>query len=239
MSDFNERFYTKDNLKFVSVTTLTGLKSKPALYNFYGKHGTTKARQISEIAKKDGTRVHTWIEHYKDKAPEEELKKGTNEARQAYKNYKAFLKAYKPEMLLEEHTVFYSDVDDSGVEIRYAGTFDGLYLIKGKVVLLDWKTSGGIYEDYRLQAEAYYRALVNEPSYKEIIENNPNLEPVNDLWIIRFDKKEDVDYTLDDETLKKKGIILKIKPDLVRFKAFIGLYYNWLEKEQFKTKKEG
>ena len=74
--------------------------------------------------------------------------------------FKAFCEAVKPEKVLVEHSVASS---------AYAGTVDfvGTILIretpkaepKRVRVLLDWKSGGGIYDDYKLQTAAYFEAL--------------------------------------------------------------------------------
>lgn len=74
--------------------------------------------------------------------------------------FKAFCDAVKPEKVLVEHSVATS---------AYAGTVDfvGTMLIretpkaepKRVKVLLDWKSGGGIYDDYKLQTAAYFEAL--------------------------------------------------------------------------------
>jgi len=42
---------------------------------------------------------------------------------------------------------------------RFGGTFDALALVAGKAVLLDWKTSNGVYGDYIAQVAAYRQLL--------------------------------------------------------------------------------
>jgi hypothetical protein len=46
-------------------------------------------------------------------------------------------------------------------KFRYGGTFDALARINGKLMLLDWKTSSGVYGDYIAQV-ASYRQLLRE-----------------------------------------------------------------------------
>lgn len=74
--------------------------------------------------------------------------------------FKAFCEACKPEQIAVEKTVATNE---------YAGTIDfvGTMLIKETPkaepkrikVLLDWKSGGGIYDDYKLQTAAYFEAL--------------------------------------------------------------------------------
>lgn len=45
---------------------------------------------------------------------------------------------------------------------RYSGRFDGLCRVNGTLALIDWKTSQGIYPEYRLQTAAYLKAYEEE-----------------------------------------------------------------------------
>ena len=59
----------------------------------------------------------------------------------------------------------------------YAGTCDLLAVIKGRLGVLDFKTTGGVYPEMILQTAAYQCALEEELG-----------EPVNDRWLVRLDK---------------------------------------------------
>ena len=63
---------------------------------------------------------------------------------------------------------------------RYAGTMDAVAYRDGQHVVLDWKTSSGLYPEAALQVAAYSRA------YEEMYDR-----PVNEAWVIRFAKKPD------------------------------------------------
>ena len=85
--------------------------------------------------------------------------------------------------LISHETAIYSDTH------RFAGTLDfvgGLILRKGQkisinekvetikedkkiTVLLDWKTSSGIWDDYKLQVAAYAACLLKKPMYTGIV----------------------------------------------------------------------
>ncbi len=59
-----------------------------------------------------------------------------------------FVKAFQPEFLMNEETVF-SD------EHRYAGSFDWIANIGGETVIGDWKTTKNTYPEVALQLSAY------------------------------------------------------------------------------------
>jgi len=56
--------------------------------------------------------------------------------------------------LLEQHLWL-----DLSKDYRYAGTVDFVGYVDGKLMILDWKTSKAIYDDYWLQLAAYIVAL--------------------------------------------------------------------------------
>lgn len=49
---------------------------------------------------------------------------------------------------------------------HYAGTVDWLGEFRGRRVLLDWKTSSGIYPSHLAQVVAYKRALLSDPRFE-------------------------------------------------------------------------
>lgn len=205
------RFYTVNNKQYPSVTTITSLLTKPALYGFYAKHGWDQAQKLSLIARKEGQKVHNLIhQFYENTQRGIETKIESLHTPKSFINFIRFYEELKPEFT-ECELIVHSKKN------KYAGTLDAILKLDNKLVLVDWKTSGGIYEDYELQLEAYYRALV---------EMN-NLLPLEEMWIIRLDKEKDMDYNKD---------VMKLKPDNVRFKAFLGLLsvFNWLENKKEK-----
>ena len=57
----------------------------------------------------------------------------------------------------------------------YAGTIDAVAIKGDELVIVDWKTSNGLYAEHMLQVAAYARALKNATGM-----------PVNEAWIVRF-----------------------------------------------------
>lgn len=66
--------------------------------------------------------------------------------------FKKFVELHKPK-LVESEGMIYSH------KHKYAGTYDGVFEFGGHTWLLDWKTSNGIYPEYRIQLTAYKEAL--------------------------------------------------------------------------------
>lgn len=91
---------------------------------------------------------------------------------------------YKPQVLIHEHTVW-------SPQYKYAGTLDFLGTILIPVddklfpqeirgtrilILLDWKTSGGIWDEYELQIAAYGRAVL------ETLRHRLPLQQYTEFW---------------------------------------------------------
>lgn len=137
------------------VTSICQIKSKPALYRFYGNaESFAAANKKKAKAAEEGTIVHELIESFITKktviVPPENI---------------GIKKAF--EDFLQEHSFFsYKDWIERRVKhphYRYAGTLDLLGEIDGHFALIDIKTSARVYEDYRLQTSAYVYALNEEP----------------------------------------------------------------------------
>jgi len=169
IEDFKEKCgYVIDGQWYPRVTKIVEIKSKPALYWFYGEAASyNAARQITEKSAEEGTLIHEITEKFLV-GENPEIPAEINPAIAAFLNF------------LEEKNI---QVDKEFVEKRifhpehrYAGTIDTLALIDGKFGVLDIKTSQAIYRDYNLQTSAYIEALLSEL---------PSLET---RWILRIDQ---------------------------------------------------
>jgi hypothetical protein len=195
-----------------SVTSITACAMKEGLLYFYGKYGTQEAKRIGEEAAAIGDDTHTYInKFFTGKAGATlEIRSRLHLMRNPVNNFLLFNKRFKPKPILIEKEVV-------NKEDGYAGTLDGVMkLSRNRLVLLDWKVAGSIYDEYILQIEAYYRALTSMQK-RGIIKIEGEIK---DLWIVRFAKDGGMDFDKD---------ILKLKPNDKRYQAFLGLkdYFNW------------
>ena len=169
VEDFKEQSgYTIDGVWFPRVTKIVSIKSKPALYYYYGEAKSYKAAQEStEQSAKEGTMIHEAVEGLL-------LNKNPEIPEQVAPAIASFLEFFNKNNIqvsaenVEKRIVNYDH--------RYAGTIDALAVIGGKFGVLDIKTSQAIYRDYNLQTSAYMDALKNQ--YPELATR----------WILKIDQ---------------------------------------------------
>ena len=168
-NDFKEKAgYTIDGVWYPRVTKIVTIKSKPALYFYYGEAASYRAAQEqTEQSAKEGTMIHEAVEGLLlNKNPEIPAAIAP-----AVKSFQEFFEKNNIQVtpeLVERRIVNYDH--------RYAGTVDAVALIGGKLGVLDIKTSQAIYRDYCLQTSAYMDALKG---------HFPNLAT---RWILRIDQ---------------------------------------------------
>lgn len=166
----------------------------------------------SDKGKDVGTEVHDAIEKYLatgevTEFPLEILSTGArvkSAAQKAFESFQKWFESVKPKVLATEQIVY-------SREHGYAGTFDALLEIDGKIVLCDVKTSNasrtsptGIYPEYFLQLGAYSKAYHEEKTRwfgEETYEEEPGIvvhkkatsfrldNPVSDLMVINASKQ--------------------------------------------------
>lgn len=169
VEEFKEKSgYIIDGRWYPRVTKIVEIKSKPALYRFYGEaESYNAAKAITENSAKEGTLIHEVVE----KLMIGEKTEIPAEIAPAVQGFKEFMETHNIHVDKEfvEKRIFHP-------HHRYAGTIDTLALIDGKFGVLDIKTSQSIYRDYNLQTSAYIEALLSEL---------PTLET---RWILRIDQ---------------------------------------------------
>jgi len=214
----NRYVVLEDGHSPVGVTTVLAGLAKPglALWPMYEAidwlkknpddfEGAEKAYLIkSDKGKSVGTDVHAALENYLNG-------RGVIMSDDIFKPYMAFNSWFAdndPKVLATEQIIYSKKYD-------YAGTYDVLLDLDGKVVLCDIKTTNasrsaplGIYPEYLLQLGAYSLAHHEE---------NP-LEKVDDLMVIRVGK----DGVLNTLTASQLGFKVSFLEDT--FKQLIELY---------------
>jgi|SRR3989344_3098354 len=181
--------YEIDGTWYPRVTKIVDIKSKPALYVFYGTVGYNEGKEISRRSAEEGTAVHEAIEKIMMGEKPGDIPLSIAPSVRACIE---FLKTTNIEVNPDhvERRIM-------NPEHRYAGTIDTLAKINGRFGVLDIKTSESVYRDYNIQTSAYMDALTRE---------------FNDLttrWILRIDQNQTCKRC--GATLRSKGGREKIK----------------------------
>ena len=169
LEEFKEQCgYTIDDAWYPRVTKIVTIKSKPALYYYYGEAKSYKAAQeATERSAEEGTLIHEAVEGLilgKNPAITEEIAPAVKSFLEFYEKNHIQVTAENVERRIVSH------------DHRYAGTVDAIARIGGKLGVLDIKTSQAIYRDYCLQTSAYMDALKNQ------------FEDLETRWILRIDQ---------------------------------------------------
>ncbi len=180
-------YFLKDGTKVPGTTTIcSAYKDSGGLIHWawnQGKQGLDY-RETRDKAGDIGTAAHAMVEaHIRGRALPSPI---SAEAERAFQGYLRWERENKIQILEQE-------IQLVSEEFRYGGTLDAVGVIDGKYVLLDWKTSKGIYKNYILQLAAY-KNLWDENCFGR--------EITGGAWLVRFSKSDSVcePYPFEDLT---------------------------------------
>lgn len=202
-------YFTESGEKVPGTTTVIGnFKDGTPLYHYYYKRGRAGLAMYehSEAAAEIGTVAHAMVEmdaqgkdpiaiatHLKTALPDLEMQSKAMSAFNAYlswkKNFGVQIIEQEIQLVSEKH--------------RYGGTIDAIGIVGNQLVLLDWKTSSGIYEDYLVQLAAY--AMLWE-------ENRPQAPITGGFHLLRFSKEHgdfEHRYFAELETAKRQFLLFR------------------------------
>jgi hypothetical protein len=175
------KWWSGKPVRLCGVTTIGGrFKDASALIvwaNRIGLEGVEYGRTLEEAADA-GTLAHEMLQHDIRGLPEIDLSKHPKEvADKATSSYLAYLEWKSQTKLKPVKT----ELELISKRWLYGGTIDAVQ-VDGKLALMDWKTSGGIYEDMLIQVGGGYSLLWKE--------NFPTEPITGGYHIIRFSKVE-------------------------------------------------
>jgi len=182
--DDGKRFYvTPEGNKYPSVTTMISHFNKDAIMEWRRRVGSEEANKISRQATNRGTKLHTIVEKY---LANEDMEIQNPLQLELFKNLIPYLNNIDNIHLQEKY--LYSD------HLRLAGTVDCIAEYKGKLNVIDFKTSSKPkreewIEDYFIQTTAY--AIMFEERYKIPIPRITILIAVENDYPQIFHKKRD------------------------------------------------
>jgi PD-(D/E)XK nuclease superfamily protein len=162
-----------------------------------------------------GTEAHALVEDFL-KGRQPSLAKASQEAKNAYQAFVKWFEQVKPEVINVEEVIY-------SQEFKFAGTYDCMLKIDGKVYLCDLKTTNssrkapnGVYAEYFIQLGAYALAHDEQREFEEA-NGGTELLPIDGLMVISAKKngkldivtESDVSLTLDDcKTMFKRVVNL-------------------------------
>lgn len=174
ISFLDRRYYrVAENLYFPSVTTVLSYMPKNKFFDNWLKDVGHNADIILERASKEGTQVHNAAE---DLVAGKEISWLDGEGNTKYSltvwsmilKFADFWKTYKPNLVKSEGLI-YSNTH------QYAGRYDMIAELDGKLWLLDIKTSNSLHRSYDLQLAAYIKAI------KEV--HDIEIEKAGIIWL--------------------------------------------------------
>lgn len=107
--------------------------------------------QAKEAAADKGTRAHGWIEQF-IKGEAFHLDNVEEDIRPAVKAFFDWFQGSGFQLVMGDTRV-------ASLKDKFGGSLDALGWKDGRYILLDWKTSNGIYDEYALQVAAYAQAF--------------------------------------------------------------------------------
>lgn len=138
------------------TTIISRFKDSGALMQWAFKQGQDGAASLYEERDRSadiGRIVHEYIEKHING---EEVVIDNLQAAPAFRNYLEWEKQTKIEFLSK-----FQEIQLVCPKYRFGGTPDAIGVISGRPVLIDWKTSNGIYADYLIQCAAYIHLVNN------------------------------------------------------------------------------
>jgi genome maintenance exonuclease 1 len=190
-SEDGTRVYeTPTGKKYPSVTTVTGLLKKKAILEWRKKVGEEEANRISSTAARRGTRLHTLCEKHL-----------LNENVRVNMFDMEMWNSVKPH-LSDIDNIYALESSLYSNHLEVAGTVDCIAEYKGKLSVIDFKTSRRVktrddIHDYFIQCSAYavaFEEMTGNPVSRLVVimgvdnENTLVFQERRDDWVLEFKK---------------------------------------------------
>jgi genome maintenance exonuclease 1 len=190
-SEDGTRVYeTPTGKKYPSVTTVTGLLKKRAILEWRKKVGEEEANRISSTAARRGTRLHTLCEKHL-----------LNENVPVNMFDQEMWNSVKPH-LSDINNIYALESSLYSNHLEVAGTVDCIAEYKGKLSVIDFKTSRRVktrddIHDYFIQCSAYavaFEEMTGNPVSRLVVimgvdnENTLIFQERRDNWVSEFKK---------------------------------------------------
>lgn len=198
-------------VRFPGVTGFLGIISKPALVP-WAKREALALVESALVKRLDGKRCaqvvlnKSWIDNVltdAKKRPDQLKDEAADLGTRAHAFIDKIIHGCEPDAIPPEIEAPVKAFKDwwkgSGIELvlgdtkvasrthGYGGSLDALGRRDGKFIILDWKTSSGVYAEYALQVAAYAQAFTETFGL-----------PCRDAIIVRFGKKAPVEFEVKE-----------------------------------------
>jgi hypothetical protein len=206
----DQRFYRRNEEYYPSVSSILNYFPKNQFFHSWLKDVGHNSDIIASKAAAEGTQVHNavesfingneinWIDEYGNAIYSLDVWK-------MILKFADFWNTHKPELIATEYHLF-SD------NHKYAGTADLIVKLKGKVWLMDIKTSNSLHTSYDLQLASYAKAWTET--------HDTPIEETGILWLKAATRGEG-----KGDAIQGKGWQLKTIGDIDRnFEMFLKIY---------------
>ena len=166
-----------------SVTEILDAFPGPNLIRWYKKMAFSEQKAVSEKALNIGKTLHELRIRIEKGEPLEIVTKYPNEMQNCIKAYLQWKKERAiPPILFSELKMYSKD-------LGYRGTCDDIAGDQRKLVLLELKTSSGIYDEHLEQVIAYKKLFESpDTQFCDIDGNSIKLREISSSWVIQFPK---------------------------------------------------
>lgn len=155
-----------------------------------------ESNRLRDEGASTGTEAHAMVENYLKGQQQTTL--GSPEAQNAYRAFVQWFEQVTPEVINVEEVIYSQD-------LGYAGTYDCMLRIDGRVYLCDLKTTNpsrkapnGVYAENFLQLGAYAEAHEEQRLY-ELENGGTKLVPIEGLMVISAKKNGKLDIVTNED----------------------------------------
>jgi len=153
----SDNHYLIHGVKYARVTRINSIIDKPELRYWLQKTGAAKSKEILKTRSNFGSMLHKMIEvTLKGEKLSDNYDQYLMDSIKVFEKWRG-LHEIIPQAL-EQH--LWSNTH------KFAGTCDFIGLVDGKLMILDWKSSRSIYDEYFLQMSAYVAAFYEQTGIK-------------------------------------------------------------------------
>lgn len=160
------------------------------------KEGSLEYTRRRDSGASTGTDAHALVEQFLKGEPVQSAQ--SQEAHNAYRAFVDWFQKVKPEIVNVEEVIYSAKYD-------YAGTYDAMMKIDGKVYLTDLKTTNasrkapnGVYAEYFIQLGAYAAAHEEQRQFEEA-NGGSKLPKIDGLAVISAKKNGKLDVVTNED----------------------------------------